>query len=385
MEQSDETWRIVGRDSVSVCSDTDEVPTAAAPGHLNVLRSYTYEDTGDSSSGDDDFFDRDSSMVQNVVIVDRNGFVEEEEDSFCLDPSQVIQYEKKIRNIVTELVETEVKYVGDVGNLCQLFDDMKYSILESCESLLSDPDTACSDISVHQIQVVNTQFLKHLKSAYEQKDEAILSKKSFLICTESELLDPESLSATLDLVQCVFECWKLFTPLFTVYANFMARHRATIMKFKSYREKDESFNAYCAELTNKYKEAYNSLMIKPVQRLPRYTLLATELKTTFDHLKSVLMSNKSLEDRFKSMLSHIGSLSVEVNVALKSCTQTCNDLVRVYEDNISLHKMYHSVKEGNIESDFSPDSLVSPHRQLIREGKLDKYVYRGSLMYELSI
>ena len=335
-----------------------------------VLSSYQYcsSDGSESSCGDDNYFDRESSMYKCDVVA-RPAFEGSatEREIFCIDDSQVDKLELKIQNLVKELISTEQKYVSDLGVLCKYYEDMRYSIIESCEAFLSFPDTVGLDVALRQIFVLNSQFLERLSHASQVSDEAVAVKKSVQMLLTSNTEPDNTLEKAFVMTVYVLECWSLFIPLFTVYADFMSRHGAVLQRFEKLRETDKSFYMYSTELAQKYEEAFNSLMIKPVQRLPRYVMLAAELRSAIDHLA---FSVGTIDKRgvSRQLAEHAAALATAGGEALVTCTRKCNDLIRVYQDNIALHKMYRSVKEGDVQSDFSAASLVSPHRQLIKEG-----------------
>jgi len=224
-----------------------------------------------------------------------------------------------------ELVDTEVTYNTLLGLLIEHFvkplGDYKLISTDQHNTLFPQ---------VQIIKGLSDKFLEDLKERREHWD-ANTSKLSDLFET--------------------------FTPYFRMYQGYVNNHEKSVTLMRRLQEK-EKWVEYCATvrpLCNRFDLA--SLLILPIQRLPRYKLLLGEiLKNTADSHPDKAAATKSLEK--------VQEISLQINSRMKEFDRREN------------------VKRIERKFDSSSNvSILEPHREFIREGKLWKVCRSKDRLY----
>eukprot|EP00484_Ammonia_sp_Unknown_P027509 CAMPEP_0197032254 /NCGR_PEP_ID=MMETSP1384-20130603/10974_1 /TAXON_ID=29189 /ORGANISM="Ammonia sp." /LENGTH=952 /DNA_ID=CAMNT_0042461887 /DNA_START=28 /DNA_END=2886 /DNA_ORIENTATION=- len=151
------------------------------------------------------------------------------------------------------------------------------------------------------------------------------------------------------------DLFETFTPYFRMYQGYVNNHEKSVALMRKLSEK-EKWAEYCTNvrpLCQRFDLA--SLLILPIQRLPRYKLLLSEImKNTPDAHPDAADLRKSLEK-----VEHI---SMEINTRMKE-----------FERRETVKKIERKF-DGNIK-------ILEPHRQFIREGKLWKVCRNKDRLY----
>uniref|UniRef100_A0A7S4E1D0 DH domain-containing protein n=1 Tax=Lotharella globosa TaxID=91324 RepID=A0A7S4E1D0_9EUKA len=144
-----------------------------------------------------------------------------------------------------------------------------------------------------------------------------------------------------------------FAQYFKMYMPYVQNHEGATETLKALCKSSKKFRKALAKYEEEAKCSLQSLLILPIQRIPRYKLLLeTLIKNTHPHDKSYAPLNKALSDIRKSA-SHINS-SIEEREASKKLTE--------------LQAMF----TGHI-------TLVAPSRKYIMNQTMNKLTKGGAL------
>jgi Leucine-rich repeat (LRR) protein len=215
--------------------------------------------------------------------------------------TQWIAWDKrcKRRQVLEELLQTEQGYVGNIRKLCDYFAPIEKL------NILSKDDLKFLYSPFQVILGVNENFLKSLTKLYN----------------DHNMLDTFDLGALF--VENGFS-FKLYTVYINEYSNVYT-------KFKTEMEKNKKFKDYWSkipEFANKSDptKLISSYFILPIQRMPRYQLLLTELRrsTPLDHpgteslakgLKVIqeIADYCNLKKAEKEFMNRVGDIAQEIN------------------------------------------------------------------------
>ena len=172
-----------------------------------------------------------------------------------------------------------------------------------------------------------------------------------------------------------------FTPLFTMYSNYMNKYSLKIDCITSNIENNSNFVEF-SQQARKYtqNQLLSALIILPIQRLPRYKLLLAEiLKHTepdyrdYKALSSALVDleniTKLLNERIREYESRI-----KVNELSQRFAKNAKHNNNVHNNNIANNSKKSKSNTNKKTNDKSNKtwSIVKPHRRFVKEGILNK-------------
>ena len=166
------------------------------------------------------------------------------------------------------------------------------------------------------------------------------------------------------------------------------------MLYQNLTTQDEKFKLFLAQCEANVNQQIMSLIIKPVQRLPRYVLLTKEIqhrlrklqiihqeiRTNEDQQDQIFGLNQTTGIKLKRGMCHgryekicfLENWSQNILNMMADCAQECNNNVRQHQDNLRMHQLQDMFKESGLEL-----NIVSKDRLLLKEGELIRH-HRGS-------
>jgi hypothetical protein len=142
-----------------------------------------------------------------------------------------------------------------------------------------------------------------------------------------------------------------FSQFMRCYIEYVNSYNRSLQTLERCATKNSKFMAFCAERQKKNGgESLASLLITPIQRIPRYVLL----------LQSVLQETSVHDPEF--------SLLTDTTTMLRSLATQINERKRTEEAAERIHRLYlrlYTAKHGEI-----LEQLFAPHRRLLHEGAL---------------
>mmetsp|Transcript_18393 Transcript_18393/g.29153 ORF Transcript_18393/g.29153 Transcript_18393/m.29153 type:complete len:956 (+) Transcript_18393:1172-4039(+) len=151
------------------------------------------------------------------------------------------------------------------------------------------------------------------------------------------------------------DLFETFTPYFRMYQGYVNNHEKSVSLMRRLNEK-EKWQEYCASVRPLTQRAdLSSLLILPIQRLPRYKLLLSEI------LKNTADGHPDGADLAAS-LEKVQDISLQINAGMKEFER--REIVRTIERKF----------DGTVR-------ILEPHRQFIREGKLWKVCRNKDRLY----
>eukprot|EP01084_Bolivina_argentea_P276929 472630_1 len=229
-------------------------------------------------------------------------------------------YEDQLRTqkrtkAIKELIDTEKSYVDSL-NICI---KEYYNGLSENPKIINPTDLRGIFNDINTICQLNTTFLENLQSS-QQTD-------------------------------TIGEQFIKFCPFFKMYQNYCNNYVNANILLEKYNNK-KSFINYCNEAKQRCSnKTLQSLLITPIQRLPRYRLCLSEIikNTEYNH----------------SDLKHL-------NHALELVEETTN----LINDRMKEFQSRQDVR--SIQARFSSTvSLIKPHRKFIKEGMLTRVDKNG--------
>lgn len=170
------------------------------------------------------------------------------------------------------------------------------------------------------------------------------------------LIDLEKRLGEWDEIDCVGEIFKEITPYFKMYTTYVNNHESATQTLKALDDRgSEKWTAFIMD-TQKRVPPLSSLLITPIQRVPRYRLLIQEIlkNTDADH------------PDYK-----------ELNEALKLVREVANSI----NESVKLRENRDEIRK--VESLFSGTvSFIAPSRKFIHRGQLIKKCRRNDVLYE---
>ena len=152
-----------------------------------------------------------------------------------------------------------------------------------------------------------------------------------------------------------------FTPLFSMYSNYMNNYNFKIECVNKNYDKNKKFIQFC----DKAREDCNgqklcSLIILPIQRLPRYKLILNEIlkNTENDHKDYTKLSDALIN---LSKITHL----LNAKIGEYESRMKVNEIARRFENKTQI---------GNSGADWS---VIKPYRKFIKEGYLNKIDRKG--------
>lgn len=147
-------------------------------------------------------------------------------------------------------------------------------------------------------------------------------------------------------------------PFFKIYSVYAFDYRSSLMLLQNLTTKNAPFRSFLeqAESRPEVQQKLNSLLITPIQRVPRYRLL----------LQQVLLYTCPSDSDYKI-----------IQESIKQIESSINHINSVVEDQENIQKML------NVQNSLScriPNIMKSVSRRFIKEGMLFKYSANGAMV-----
>lgn len=218
------------------------------------------------------------------------------------------------KRVALELVETETTFVKSCDKIVkEFYEPLKRLITAGGVPSLSDGDLSTIFSNICLISALNHKFLEQLKA-----------------------------TDTADLGSFFLE----FVHFFKMYGQYARNHSVAVERLNNVRQRSSKNEGLFASLEKGSKATLESLLIMPIQRIPRYEMLLREITKHTDP------SSADYNNLTKAL-----SLVHEVATHM-------NEMIRSYEN---------STKIRYIEKRFvTSPRFLAPGREFIREGHLKK-------------
>lgn len=180
---------------------------------------------------------------------------------------------ENVREQLSELLNTEESYVSRLGDLLRYSEDLGSDLKERYQSQLKEVFSP----AIGQIMKANTGFLDELRSLIEGSEETAVQDIERV--SEDEEMKEDGASAEIStdasgllrVAQSLCEWIPQFAECYTDYLSTHAHASQTL------RALLRSGDSLAAELQDIGEQKLTSLLIEPVQRLPRYNLYIDNL------------------------------------------------------------------------------------------------------------
>eukprot|EP01125_Pyxidicula_operculata_P017379 TRINITY_DN6081_c2_g2_i1.p1 TRINITY_DN6081_c2_g2~~TRINITY_DN6081_c2_g2_i1.p1 ORF type:complete len:1447 (+),score=418.11 TRINITY_DN6081_c2_g2_i1:24-4343(+) len=147
------------------------------------------------------------------------------------------------------------------------------------------------------------------------------------------------------------ETFLKMADMMTLYIDYVNKYDTVSAVYHELWRSNKQFRAYDEEVSKKAKTTLISILITPVQRLPRYQMFLEALsKNTSNQHKDYENLEKALEK-------------------MRKVNTTINERKRDYENRVRLSQIQRLVRRKRAAKERL--SLIAPHRTMIREGLLD--------------
>jgi len=227
------------------------------------------------------------------------------------------------------------------------------------------------DKTVHEVWSTETQFVKCLDRtiqyylrpleknrilSFEQVNTIFSNIITIHGVNKKFLTDIESRLAEWDNNDCLGDVFKKMTPFFKMYTSYVNNHELACQTLKKLGERgDTKWTSFLAD-TQVRAPPLASLLITPIQRIPRYRLLIQEI------LKNTAKDHPDFDQLTEA-------LKLAADVA-----EHMNENVRARENRDEIRK---------IEAEFSGNvSFIAPSRSFKYKGQLVKKCRRYDVLYE---
>jgi len=237
---------------------------------------------------------------------------------------------KRIRTqVAQEIMTTEQSYVKSLRVLQDLYitplskPDCDFLTQQQCQELFSN---------VSLIAAFNEKFLKDVEARMTAWDN----------------------EAT-----CIADIFHSFSPFFKMYTQYVANHEVATQLLNKLNKDNKAFVNFCVKAAfDPSSMGLNlaSLLITPIQRIPRYKLLLAELHR---NTPATHPDYAGLE----KALDQVGDVAMHINEAVKKQAHR-NEVVRIQE-----------LFGGSVD-------LVSPSRRFLKQGPLTKVCRASDRKYE---
>ena len=100
----------------------------------------------------------------------------------------------------------------------------------------------------------------------------------------------------------IFEAFTRYTPFFSLFSQFIINHDGLSILYQNLINQDENFKTFLNQCEKHVNQQIMSLIIKPVQRLPRYVLLAKEIQSRLRKLR-IIHEELSMNQNERNIMS----------------------------------------------------------------------------------
>lgn len=142
--------------------------------------------------------------------------------------------------------------------------------------------------------------LDEIQSAFLNVEE--IRDMSRLILEDMKKLQQNGLDA---LAEGIGPLFLEFLPYFKMYTLFVNHYHTSSMTLREYRKSNKNLEAFMCLQERCEGTDVSSLLITPVQRIPRYLLLLDSLIKEFDPMHHALPALKHALDELKSVASNV--------------------------------------------------------------------------------
>ena len=276
-----------------------------------------------------------------------------------------------LSKIAQEFISTEESFVASIKRLSVFLGELRFSVLDGVISFVKSAPYVGIATATEAIIICNSQFLSALQEVGERCGE---------INTDSI---HDMLRFASDLCWGVFEVVSHFSPFFALFSQFIVHHDAFSLAYSMLSYEDPAFDAYLSTCERALGETMLSLIITPVQRLPRYVLLCKEIHRAIGKTRCRL---ENLEGEWYVMgrdkkqlfdlLESLDERSRAVHGSLSACAKECNNAIRAHQDNLRMHDLYRHFLEGG--TDIKASEFLTRERRIVKEGSLKRHHRHGA-------
>lgn len=266
-----------------------------------------------------------SAITFPFMTADKN----EDTSTYTEEQKKTAKTRKTRNKIALEIFETEKSYVDGL-------DSIQRSYMIPFRERANDPEKII--ITNDQIKILfgNIETIKTLNS-------------KFLDDLRARLLIWEK-------KDCLGDVFVSFSPYFNMYKTYVANHELATQELRKL-ESNNRFQNFLVDAVKEGAAQLSSLLITPIQRIPRYKLLIQEFKkkTPEGH-----PDNKSLTE----CLGKVAKVAMSINAEVK---------MRQNRDQLrELEAKFVGLK----------DTFISPSRRFIRQGAMSKQCRNKQQPYE---
>lgn len=273
----------------------------------------------------------------------------------------------KLINILLELKNTESTYLESILKCLDFLSDLKYLPSKSVRQFVRTAGFATIYTSVMQLSTTSQILINKFRVGILPLDS--LDRNNVEEC----------IVAVISACRCVFDAFEAIGPFLPLYSQFIIAHEETLSTYNQLLLNDDDFKEQVSiRCETSHGESLPSMLIKPVQRLPRYVLLLKEIVSALENIE------KNLDTCQISELQSIVKKSVETLRLVAWYTKQCNEVVRENQDCEKLHHILHLFKEGSeLTRENALNALVAKGRNVIKEGLITRHHKRGGMREHL--
>lgn len=169
----------------------------------------------------------------------------------------------KLVRVLAEFLETEVKFSVDVNKFKTVLTEIKYSTLKSARQVVSSAPYVGILVSTESIKITSNLLVSIFQ---ETSVSPAVDDRGGIVPYTSV---PECLSCCVSSGMAVFNGLARCAPYFPLFASFIINHDGLCELYREHVAADEDFSEYMGSVELLVGEGLLSLLIKPVQRLPR--------------------------------------------------------------------------------------------------------------------
>lgn len=230
---------------------------------------------------------------------------------------------------IQELINTEIDYVNDLQNLTKVYIEPLHPNTDPLKTLTEEQHRLLFN-NIPSLIKLNQQFKLGLETIYANWDPS------------TSKIAPEFLQ---------------FAPYFNMYQGYLNSHEQAAALVSKLKIRSSKFKKFIdsAQLSDKRGLDLSSYLVKPLQRITKYSLLLREL------IKHTLPSHPDYADLQEAM-TKINEVNTTINEKMKTFDQRQKVL--------------------DIQARFTQNiDIVSPSRYFIKEGKLFKICRKKDVEY----
>lgn len=264
---------------------------------------------------------QDRKLDDNTRIVMSQAYVRRYKSYKAYSP--VLKKMRNRRKVIEEIIKTEQSFIRHIELAISVFYTPAKENLEDFNISPNELKFIFGDLV--SILHVNKEILTNIK------EEILLIKQNETFFHA-----------------CIGDTFIKFTPFLKVYINYINNYDKIVEKLSMHAKEETTFHSFIMNQNNSEElqgQTLQSLLIMPVQRLPRYELL---LSTLLSYTDPSHMDYKCVSNAVNTVKSLVSSVNYQKHV-----NETTNEMLK-------LQKMLNS----------KYPELIQPHRKLIMKGPL---------------